>query len=336
MLISTRSRLLLLAPAVLLPALAAALWWAPPGASPWFAGGVLLLLGLAIGGALGLSRAVARDINDDENTQREARAELERRLEAATLRSREAEQRALHGQRFEALGRLTGAVAHDMNNLLGVISNSAYLIERHGQQQPELQAPLAATMRAVEAGRRLSQHLQRFANRHAGRAERIDLASSLPEMGELLAVVLGKRIAIEVEVAPGTGAIVADPGGLELALINLALNARDALQAAAPEGAHVRLAAGNAGPGELDGLPPGPGVLIRFSDDGQGIDEHAAARAFDPFFTTRPAGQASGLGLAQVQAFCAGAGGRARISGAPGRGTTVSLILPAAPPTPQA
>jgi len=341
---SIRSRLLLLLTlSVLLPALAGVLWVvavAAPGPTPasvmpWLVGGALPLLGLAVGGALWLSHRITQA----ERSALEARAKLERQLEAATQRSGEAERRALQAQRFEALGRLTGAVAHDVNNLLGVISNSAYLIERRSQQQPELQQPLAATMRAVEAGRRLSQHLQRLAGRPAGRPEQVDLAASLPEMRDVLAVVLGKRIAIELEVAPDTCRIVVDPGELELALINLAFDARDALQEPGPEGGHVRLETRNARPHELSNAPPdepggqpaGPCVLMRFAHDGNAV------------------GNDGGNGLAQVQSFCAAAGGRARIDATPGRGTTVSLILPAAvaangreaasrpiPPTPQA
>jgi CheY-like chemotaxis protein len=157
----------------------------------------------------------------------------------------------------------------------------------------------------------------------------MNLALALPEMRELLAIVLGKRIAVEVEVAPGTSSIVVDAGELELALINLALNARDALQRPGPEGAHVWLEASNADPNDLGELPAGPYVLISFTDDGKGLDEATASRAFEPFFTTKPAGLGSGLGLSQVLGFCTEAGGSARIASTPGLGTTVSLLLPA-------
>jgi len=324
---SIRSRLLLLLTlSVLLPALAG-VWWvvtvAAPGPAPasvmtWLAAGALALLGLAVGGALWLSHRITQA----ERSALEARAQLERQLEAAVRRSGEAERRALQARRFEALGRLTGAVAHDVNNLLGVISNSAYLIERRSQQQPELQQPVAATMRAVDAGRRLSQHLQGLAGRPAGRPEQLDLAASLPEMRDMLAVVLGKRIEIELEVAPDTRRIVVDPVELELALITLAFDARDALQEPGPEGGHARLETRNARPDELGDEPPGgpggrpavPYVLMRFAHDGDAVGDAAG----------------SGGGLAQVQSFCAAAGGRARIEATPGRGTTVSLILPAA------
>jgi signal transduction histidine kinase/CheY-like chemotaxis protein len=336
------------------------------------AGGAILLA-LAAGGALWISRRIAEPVDQLEQmaasmqarepvgplnsglaeldqvgaamaaaarAMRDSHSELERQVEEAIARTREAEQRASMNQRVEALGRLTGGVAHDVNNLLGVISNSAYLIERRTEQLPELQAPLAATMRAVEAGRRLTQHLLRFAGRHATRPERVDLALALPEMRELLQIVLGKRIAIEVQVAPGTPPIVVDAGELELALINLALNARDALQKPGPEGGHVWLEASNSVEDDIPDLAPGRFVAITFTDDGHGIDEAVASRVFEPFFTTKPSGRGSGLGLSQVHGFCAEAGGLARIASTPGLGTTVTLLLPAegavaAPPPPR-
>lgn len=273
---------------------------------------------------------VANALEAAAYAQQRARGELERQVNDAIARTRDAEQRASHNQRVEALGRLTGGVAHDVNNLLGVISNSAYLIERRNHDgQLDLDSPLAATMRAVEAGRRLTQHLLRFAGRHATRPERVDLVSALPDLRELLGIVLGKRIGVEVKVAPDTRAVVVDAGELELALINLALNARDAM----PNGGHLWLEAGNAGPTDTTELPAGAYVLITVSDDGSGISDEVANRAFEPFFTTKAAGLGSGLGLSQVHGFCTEAGGSARIAGTPGMGTAVTLVLPAAPAT---
>lgn len=259
--------------------------------------------------------------------QQRARGELERKVNEAIARTREAEQRASHNQRVEALGRLTGGVAHDVNNLLGVISNSAYLIERRNDGQVDLTSPLGATMRAVESGRRLTQHLLRFAGRHATRPERINPAIALPELKELLTIVVGKRIEVEVKVAADTRSVIVDAGELELALINLALNARDAL----PKGGHLWIEASNAAEEDKAELAPGDYVLITVTDDGTGISDEVADRAFEPFFTTKAVGLGSGLGLSQVHGFCGEAGGRARIAGTPGLGTAVSMLLPAAP-----
>ncbi len=320
----------------------------------------LLLLGLAVAGALWVSRRivgpvvslkqaaermqagqpvaqqrtgirecdeVAAALAQAASVIQQAHAEQERRVADAVSRTRVAEQLLSQHQRVEALGRLTGGVAHDFNNLLGVISNSAHLIRRRGPGA-DLQAPVAAVLRAVEVGSRLTQHLLRFAGRHPAQMTRVDLASTLPATQELLAVVLGKRIEVAVEVAPDTRSIHVDAGELELALINLALNARDAL----PAGGHVWLQARNATAEDAAGMAPGPCVQISFSDDGAGVDESIADRVFDPFFTTKSVGQGAGLGLglSQVHGFCKQAGGRARLNSTPGLGTTVLLLLPAA------
>jgi signal transduction histidine kinase/ActR/RegA family two-component response regulator len=258
---------------------------------------------------------------------RHGRSALERQVADAVERTRVAEQRAAQSQRVEALGRLTGGVAHDFNNLLGVISNSAHLIQRH-PAAPELQVPLAATLRAVEVGSQLTQHLLRFAGRRPVRPQKVHLERFLPEVLELIRSVLGRHIEISVHVAPDTEPVRVDGGELELALINLALNARDAM----PAGGAMRLRARNAEPEESMGLGGPPHrryVLIVVGDDGVGIAPEVAERVFEPFFTTKGVGRGTGLGLSQVHGFCAQAAGAAWLESTPGVGTTVSLLLPA-------
>ena len=254
------------------------------------------------------------------------RAELEQRVEDAVERTRRAEQRLSNGQRVEALGRLTGGMAHDVNNLLGVISNSMHLIERHAAA-PELSMPIAATRRAVEAGSQLTQHLLRFAGRRPVRPQTLQLARWLPEVQELLRSVLGRRIEISVHVAADTAPVRVDASELELALVNVALNARDAM----PTGGELRISACNAQAEDvedLEGAPLRRYVLILVSDDGTGIAPELAALVFEPFFTTKPVGKGTGLGLSQVLGFCVQAGGTARLASTPGVGTAVSLLLP--------
>ena len=322
--------------------------------------GSLALLGLAVAGALWVSRRIVQPVQSlkeaaarmqaglpverrstgmqecDEvvaalaeaaEAMQHARADLERQVAAAVTRTREAEQRVSRSQRVEALGRLTGGVAHDFNNLLGVISNSAYLIQRHATD-PQLQVPLAATLRAVEVGSRLTQQLMRFAGRQPVRPQAIDLGSYLPEVQELMKMVLGKRIQVTVSVAPDTRRISVDSAELELALINLALNARDAM----PTSGELWVSARNADEDDAAGLPGSPQlryVLITVTDNGVGIDDSVAARVFEPFFTTKEVGKGTGLGLSQVHGFCVQAGGAARLASTQGLGTTVSLLLPA-------
>ena len=322
--------------------------------------GALLLLGLAVAGALWVSRRIVGPVHElktaaarmqsgqpvayratgivecDEvavalaeaaEAIQHGRSDLERQVAEAVERTRQAEQRVSQSQRVEALGRLTGGVAHDFNNLLGVISNSAHLIERH-PAATELQMPLAATLRAVEVGSQLTQHLLRFAGRRPVRPQAVELGRYLPELQELMRSVLGRRIEISVKVAPDTAPVRVDPGELELALINLALNARDAM----PSGGELRLGARMAEPADVEGLDGAPQrryVLITVGDDGVGIAPELAARVFEPFFTTKAVGKGTGLGLSQVHGFCVQAGGQARLASTPGLGTTVSLLLPA-------
>jgi signal transduction histidine kinase/CheY-like chemotaxis protein len=274
---------------------------------------------------------VAQALAEASESIRNHQAELEHQVAGAVAQTRLAEQRISQSQWIDALGRLTGGVAHEFNNLLGVISNCTHLIEQH-PAAAELRAPLAATRRSVEAGSQLTQHLLRFAGRRPLRPQRLELGRRLPEIQEVLRSVLGRRIEVSVTVAPGTEAVKVDPGEFELAIINLALNARDAM----PDGGELRLAARNAEPAELEDLPAAvatagrPYVLVTASDDGAGIEPELLPRVFEPFFTTKAMGRGTGLGLSQVQSFCVQAGGSARLDSTVGIGTTVSLLLPAA------
>ena len=318
----------------------------------------LALLGLAVGGALWVSRRivepvhalktaagqlqagqpvrvslsglaecdeVAQALNDAARTLQQGRVELERQVAQAVEQTRQAEQRVSQNQRVEALGRLTGGVAHDFNNLLGVISNSAHLLQRHADT-PEMQVPVSTVLRAVDAGSRLTQHLLRFAGQRPVRPRAVALGRYLPELQELLASVLGRHFEISVEVEAATRAVHVDTSELELALINLALNARDAM----PAGGRLRLHACNARAADTEGLPAQDYVLITVGDDGPGMDAELAAHVFEPFFTTKSVGKGTGLGLSQVHGFCTQAGGTARLDSMPGLGTTVSMLLPAA------
>lgn len=276
----------------------------------WLALAALALLALAVLGAWWV-----------------ARTEMRRQVAEAVARARQTDQWAAGRERIEALGRLTGRVAHEFNNLLGVISNSAHLIQRQAPQ-PALAMPVAATLRAVEAASRLTQQLLRFGGRQRSRPRTLALADWLPERRELLGVVLGRRVELRIdEPDPALHARV-DPDELELALVNLALNARDAL----PEGGQVRLQAERAGAALAADLPAGPYLSITLSDNGPGTGARPGQRVFEPFDTTL--GQTAGLGLSQVHGLCAQAGGKAVPRSEPGQGTSVSLVLPSVRPEP--
>ena len=255
------------------------------------------------------------------------RTELRRRVGDAIRRTQRSERWAAQRERTAALGRLTGRVAHEFNNLLGIISNSAHLIHRHADS-PALSMPVAATLRAVEGASRLTQHLLRFGGQQAAQPRTVALGEWLPELREMLTVVLGKRIELGIHVPEAPLYIRADPDELELALINLALNARDVL----PEGGRVSITAGLASSAMRGELPAGPYVFITVRDDGPGLDAAQARHAFEPFFTTKDGEPEAGFGLSQVHGFCVQAGGRALIASQPQQGTSVSLVLPAVGP----
>jgi len=268
---------------------------------------------------------VAEALTSASHAQAHARGDLEHSVAEAVQRTRVVEQRGAQSQRVEALGRLTGGVAHEFNNLLGVISNSMHLVRRHPASS-ELQGPLNATQRAIDRGSALTQHLLRFAGRRPVKVQNLSLADYLPEVQELVSSVLGRRVDMTLQVAPGTRPVRVDASELDLALVNLALNAHDAM----PNGGHLRIRAGNASAEDTEGLPPGDYVLLTVGDDGVGLSPALVEHAFEPFFTTKGVGQGSGLGLSQVHGFATQAGGAARLASTPGVGTTVSLLLPVA------
>jgi signal transduction histidine kinase len=252
---------------------------------------------------------------------REAELAAQRLREETAARQR-VEQSLLQAQKLEALGRLTGGVAHDVNNAMMVISNSLYLLKaRHPGDALAEAAPIG---RAVESVTKLTRQLLAFSRRQALMPEVVRLQDRLPQLESLIGPMLGARIALSLRVDADTAPVLVDNSEFELGVLNLALNARDAM----PDGGRVDITAGNA-------ASPPPGLSGRFvvvavSDTGTGIPPELLDKVFEPFFTTKPVGQGTGLGLSQVYGLCERAGGRATIASTPGRGTTVSLFLPAA------
>lgn len=295
-----------------------------------WAGATAALGALTFGGTLALLLVLWIALR---RTQHEVAA-LER-LQAESAQRLRAEEALRQAQKLEALGRLTGGVAHDFNNLLTVVNNHAFLLRRRVPDGAH-DAQVAGILRAVQAGEKLTRQLLAFSRRQSLRPEVVELQEALPGLLDLLSTTLGRRVDIRIEVAPDTPAIQVDRAELELALLNLALNARDAMaEAPGQQTPRLDLTGRRALPEELarllGGRPAdGAYALIRMSDTGSGIDPAIAERVFEPFFTTKPPGEGTGLGLSQVYGFCVQAGGNATVDSAPGRGTTVTLALPAA------
>ncbi|HEX6011657.1 MAG TPA: PAS domain-containing protein, partial [Geminicoccaceae bacterium] len=228
----------------------------------------------------------------------------------------QAEEQLRQAQKIEAIGQLTGGVAHDFNNLLTVVAGGLRLLER--QPDPERRRRVLDGMRqTVERGAGLTRQLLAFGRRQALNPEPVDLAYKVRGMHDMLARSLRGDIRVELAAAPGAWPVEVDPGELELALLNLCVNARDAM----PEGGVITVAIDDAAPG---------GDLVRLSvtDTGAGMPPEVLARALEPFFTTKEVGKGSGLGLAQVYGFAEQSGGDVEIASEVGRGTTVTVTLP--------
>ena len=228
-----------------------------------------------------------------------------------------AEEALRHSQKMEALGELTGGVAHDFGNVLAVAQNSAHLVELMSPQLKDSR-PLAALRKAIESGTRLTHQLLTFSRRQPLNPQVIVLERALPAMADLLKTTAGSRVAVGLHVAPGTPPVEVDPNELEMALINLVANARDAMD----RSGHLEILARPSDDARR--------AIISVSDSGHGIAPEHRERVFEPFFTTKPAGSGTGLGLSQVYGFCRQAGGEATLDSEPGVGTTVALFLPAA------
>ncbi len=255
---------------------------------------------------------------------RRSREALEsaQRLQRETEARQRVEEALLQSQKLEALGRLTGGVAHDFNNALMVVSNNLALLK---MKHPEAAGTISDSMgRALSSATKLTRQLLAFSRRQALVPERMLLQERLPLLRDLLAPVLGSQVQLAVTVEADTRPIRVDPAGFELAVLNLAINARDALG----QDGRFELIADNA-PEPLPPLLSGPMVRLRACDNGSGIAPELLAKVFEPFFTTKPVGQGTGLGLSQVYGLCQRAGGTAVVESELGRGTTVSLFFPA-------
>ena len=233
------------------------------------------------------------------------------------------------GQKMEAIGHLTGGMAHDFNNILQVVQANLELVKADVSTNPDMLARLRSAMAAAERGARLTHQLLAFARRQPLVPRPTSVARLLSDLTDLLRHSLGERVTMELTIADDAWNATIDPGQLENAILNLAINARDAM----PDGGTVNVEVSNV---TLDQryatlhseVTPGPYVLVAVSDTGTGMPPDVAAQAFEPFFTTKRDGKGTGLGLSMVYGFVRQSSGHIRIDSAIGQGTSVKLYLP--------
>jgi len=255
--------------------------------------------------------AVARDITEDKRRAAE--------LEAAQDQLR-------MSQKLEAMGQLTGGVAHDFNNLLMPITGALDLLRRRGLGGEREQRLIVGALQSAERAKTLVQRLLAFARRQPLEPRPVDVCELIRGMADLVASTSGPQIEVMIDLPDRLPAAKADPNQLEMAVLNLSVNARDAM----PDGGTLTLSAGaeTAAPGHPAKLRPGDYVRFSVADTGVGMDDETAARAIEPFFSTKGVGKGTGLGLSMAHGLASQLGGGLHISSQPGLGTKIDVWLP--------
>jgi PAS domain S-box-containing protein len=267
------------------------------------------------GELLGFAK-ITRDITE--------RLESQRSLE-------QARQALFQSQKLDAIGQLTGGVAHDFNNLLMAVLGSLELLRKRLPPDPKAAALLDNAVLGAQRGAALTQRMLAFARKQDLNIEGVDLRGLLDGMRGLLERSIGPSVELQIDLAADVAPVFTDANQLEIALINLAVNARDAM----PSGGLISLAAANVlvdAKSEL-GLTPGAYVRLTVADQGEGMDEQTLARATEPFYTTKGVGKGTGLGLPMVHGLAEQSGGRLKLHSQPGQGTRIELWLPQADST---
>jgi PAS domain S-box-containing protein len=245
--------------------------------------------------------------------------------------SRETERKLQQSQKLDAIGKLTGGVAHDFNNMLTVIAGTTEALVAGLADKPALQQTASLIDQAAQRCAELIEHLLAFARRQPLHPRNIDVNATIADVAKLLRPTLGEQIEITVMLDEKVASSHVDPSQLANSVLNMAINARDAM----PGGGKLLLETRNV---ELDadyaqsnpGVNPGPYVMVAVSDTGTGMPQHVQDKAFEPFFTTKETGKGSGLGLSMVYGFVTQSGGHVRIYSEEGQGTTIKLYLPTA------
>jgi PAS domain S-box-containing protein len=237
----------------------------------------------------------------------------------AQLKLEQMHRQLAESQKLDALGQLTGGVAHDFNNLLMIISGSLHTLRRAVGDDDKSQRALAAIDGATKRGASLTSQLLTFARRQSVNPQTVDVAGHIDAVRSVLDVGVGRAVTLQFDIASDVWPVMADLAEFETALVNLVINARDAMA----DGGIITISASNETSNEGSGF-----VAISVQDNGSGIAPDILSKIFDPFFTTKPIGKGTGLGLSQVHGFAHQAGGTVRVASELGSGTTITILLP--------
>lgn len=269
--------------------------------------------------------AIVTDLTQARLRTREL-ADANAKLVAAMAEREHAENLLRQSQKMEAVGQLTAGIAHDFNNLLTVIAGNLELIQSRAEDR-RLKHQVETIQRALHRGARLTDQLLAFSHQRMLRPRAVSIKALLSETEPLLARAVGDEVTVRLKLDEDVGHCLIDPTELQASMLNLAINARDAM----PEGGSLTIAAKRVAriAGAADDAPPGGYVMIAVADSGQGMTAEVRDRAFDPFYTTKQVGKGTGLGLSQVYGFIRQSGGHVSIESDVGAGTTVRLYLPA-------
>jgi signal transduction histidine kinase len=247
------------------------------------------------------------------------------KIESEETARRIAEQKLHQAEKLQALGTLAGGIAHDFNNLLAVVIGNLELASRNGSDPARLARYLASASEAASRGSAISRRLLSFTRQRDVAAETFNPGGAIRDVEDLVVQAMAGRATIRLDLDPELWAIRTDPGQFELAIVNLCINARDAM----PSAGEVAILASNcAGPEVPAELSPGEYVRVTVADSGTGMSAEIKARVFEPFFTTKPHGKGTGLGLPMVRSMAEAAGGTVTIDSEPGVGTSIHLWLP--------
>ena len=283
-----------------------------------------------------LYQAAQREVEERTRAEaalRELNDTLEERVRHAVAEQKRTEEALRQAQKMEAVGQLTGGIAHDFNNLLTIVTGNVDMASRSlaaaNIHDARAQRALDNAMKGAERAASLTQRLLAFSRRQPLSPKPIDVDKLVVSMSDLLNRALGETIQLEIVTSPGLWRVEADPNQLESALLNLAVNARDAM----PAGGDLVIESTNA---RLDEeysaahaeVAPGQYIVIAVTDTGSGMPRHIQERVFEPFFTTKEVGKGTGLGLSMVYGFVKQSGGHIKIYSEEGRGTTIKIYLP--------